>query len=433
MTRRRRLWYLAGIIAATSTFLIVIPGRRGWFDARVYYGTVHAWVYGGGHIYDYVVPGTRYGFTYPPFAAVGMLPLAFLSCRAAIAATVALSVLAAAAVLYLLIDPIAIRRGWNRWFAFAVAGCLFAAYGPVRDTVSFGQVNLVLLAVVLADQRLLVSRGHWFAGIGIGLAAAIKLTPAIFICYLLLRRKLRAAAVATTTTIAVTLLAVVLAPDPSRVFWTHALWDTGRVGSLSYVSNQSLMGLVARLDPVRPDELIWVAGVAFVLSVWAYRVWRADASGDGAAAFALTCITAVLVSPVTWVHHLVWLIPPLVVLVDTGLRGQVPRHRRAVLLLSAGVAYAVLSSSVVWLWSIGPDRPTHPSGVSGFLGSNAFVWIGLALLCLLPRKSPPRESLPRVQNRHLAAFEKKTERAESGDHPAKSPSPAINTSPFPVG
>ncbi|HKT05003.1 MAG TPA: glycosyltransferase 87 family protein, partial [Rugosimonospora sp.] len=184
------------------------------------------------------------------------------------------------------------------------------------------------------------------------------------------------------TAVGATALAAVVTPGASRAFWTGMLWHTQRVGSLSYVSNQSLMGLVARLDPVRPDRLGWGAAVVLVLGVWVYRGHRAAVAGDAETGFALAGTVACLVSPVTWVHHLVWLIPALVRLADGGLRAD--PGRRLAPLAAAIVAYTVLSSSVVWLWSQGPDALTHPAGVAGFLGGNAYVWVCLALLCGLP-------------------------------------------------
>jgi alpha-1,2-mannosyltransferase len=386
VTTRRRVCLVAGTAAAVAAFLVVIPGRRGWFDVTVYYAAVRQWLFDGGGIYDYVVPGKQYGFTYPPFAAVCMVPLAVIGRYAAIAAMVSVSVIAAALVCYWLVDPIARRRGWSRWFTVAIACCLFAAYGPLRDTISFGQVNLILVAIVVADQRLLIGRAHRLGGIGIGLAAAIKLTPAIFIAYLLLAGKRRAAGVAVATAAGATALAALIAPGSSWTFWTSALWQTDRVGQLSYASNQSLMGMVARLDPADPPRIIWIVAVVAVLGVLAYRIRKMVAAGDQDAAFALACVAGCLISPVTWVHHLLWLVPPLVLLVDAGLRAGVSSRARVAMLSAAGLAYLILSSSMVWLWSAGPDVPEHPAGLTGFLGANAFVWICVALLLWLPAR-----------------------------------------------
>jgi len=227
-------------------------------------------------------------------------------------------------------------------------------YEPARDTFSFGQVNLVLLVLV---------RGGRWAGIGIGIATAIKLTPAVFVAYLIVTRRYRAAAVAAGTSAAATVLGVLIAPDASRAFWTSAVWDTDRVGKLAYVSNQSLRGVVARLDA---EAAWWLAAVALALLCWAVRARWAAAAGDERAGFALTGALACLISPVTWVHHLVWLLPALLILLD--------RRRWAL----AGALWAVLSSSVVWLWWAGAD------GWGATLGSNTYVWITAGLLLLLP-------------------------------------------------
>lgn len=364
-TERGRLLLVVVLVAAVTVFTATVPLLRDWFDLRVYYGTVHTWVHHGGRIYDYRVPGTEYGFTYPPFAALGMLPMALVGLRLAIAASLLLNLAALAFVLRVLAGPGWRRLGWYRW---ALALCALALFEPLRDTFSFGQVNLVLLALVLADCCLLRSgRGRW-AGAGIGLAAAVKLTPALFIGMLLLARRWRAAAAATAVTLAATGLAAWADPGASRFYWTRALWDTGRVGRLDYVSNQSLQGVLARLG--HPDKPLWATVVLLTLAVWGWRTRRAVAAGDWTAAFALTGLAACLVSPITWVHHLVWVLPSFVVLARAGY----PRI--------AGALYAVMCTSVVWLWV------DDASGIDGLLGSNLYTWVTLGLLCGLPTGQP---------------------------------------------
>ncbi|MET8944324.1 glycosyltransferase 87 family protein [Streptomyces sp. NPDC004542] len=363
-TDRGRLLLLLVLGAAVTVFTATVPLLRGFFDLRVYYGAVSGWVHAG-RIYDYRVPGTPYGFTYPPFAALVMLPMALVRLRTAIAASLLLNLAALAVMLRILAGPARRRYGWYGW---SLAACLLALFEPLRDTFSFGQVNLLLLALVLADGRLLAAGRDRWAGAGIGLAAAVKLTPAVFIGLLLLARRWRAAALATAVAAGATALAARADPGASRFYWTEALWDTGRVGRLDYVSNQSLQGVLARLgEPGRP---VWATAVLLVLCVWARRARAAVAAGDWPGAFALTGLTACLVSPVTWVHHLVWLLPSFAVLLRAG-------HARL-----AGVLYAVLCTSVVWLWY------DDASGVDGFLGSNAYAWITLGLLLGLPCGQP---------------------------------------------
>ncbi|MEH0981254.1 glycosyltransferase 87 family protein [Micromonospora sp. CPCC 205556] len=378
---RRTAWQVVGVVAlavAVTAFLSVAAVRHGFFDLKVYYGALTFWVHDHGEIYDYLKPGTQYGFTYPPFAALVMLPMAYLPWPAAITVSVAASVVVSAVLIRWLLDPVARRAGWTRWFTLAVALCLAAAFEPMRETVNFGQVNMLLLFLVAVDLLRLLPAGSRWAGVGIGLAAAIKLTPAIFVVYLLVTRRWRAAFTSMAAAVGATLLAAALFPDASREFWTTALWNTGRVGELAFVSNQSLRGVVARLDPEDPSTLAWLVLVLATVALWVRRSRAAVAVGDEATGLALTGAVMCLVSPVTWVHHLVWLIPALILLVDNAVAAPPGSRRRRALAAFAALAYALLISRIVWAWE------KDFTGVDGFLGSNTYVWISLALLVLLP-------------------------------------------------
>ncbi|MFV2010139.1 MULTISPECIES: glycosyltransferase 87 family protein [unclassified Micromonospora] len=382
----RRVAIVAVLAVVVAAFLAVAAERHGFFDLKVYYGAMHHWLRDGGELYDYMKPFSQYGFTYPPFAALVMSPMAVLPWHLAIVVGVTLAVVTSALVLWWLVDPISRREGWTRWFAFAVAACLVAAYEPMRETVNFGQVNTLLLVLVAADLLWLVAAGspvppRWrrFAGVGVGLATAIKLTPGIFIVYLLVTRRWRAAVTAAGTATVATLVAAAVAPDASREFWTQALWNTDRVGALDFVSNQSLRGVVARIDPLHPSTVAWLVLVLVTLIWWAWRCRRAVAAGDEATGLALTGVVGCLVSPVTWVHHLVWLLPALILLVDNGLAASRGSRRRRALLGFAVVGYLLLISRLVWIW-----RESDAANPAGFVGSNAYVWVSLGLLLFLP-------------------------------------------------
>ncbi|MEV8363597.1 glycosyltransferase 87 family protein [Streptomyces niveus] len=380
---RRRYLLLGVLCAGVTAFVATVPFHRDWFDLWVYYDAVHHWTDSAGGLrgdglYDYRVPGQVYGFTYPPFAALCVLPLSLFSWPVALTAGIAANLGALALILRRLAEPVIRRHGLDRLTSYVLLLCLLALLEPVYDSISFGQVNLLLLALVLTDARLLATGSRW-AGIGIGLAAAVKLTPAIFIGYLVVTRRWRAAGTAVAVAVGATLLAAGLAPGASYAYWTHALWDTSRIGDLSYVSNQSWQGVLARLStPADPDRLWWACGVAVVVGLWAYRVDKARAVGDVRVGIALTGAAACLVSPVTWVHHLVWLLPALAILTDRAL--EPPRRGRR--LLAAVGLYVMLCSYVVWLWRY------DASGVGGFVGGNAFVWTALALLLALPVRPP---------------------------------------------
>jgi alpha-1,2-mannosyltransferase len=375
-----RVLALLGLAGAAYAFVAMVAARHGFFDLRVYYGALNYWVNDGGSLYDYLLPKSTYGFTYPPFAALLMVPMAVTPWTVAIVISATACVLTSVAVLYWLVDPMARRYGWTRWFALGVALCLAAAFEPLRETFLFGQVNMLLVFLVAADLVLLVGRGSRLGGVGIGIATATKLTPGIFIVYLLITKRWRAALVASATAAVATIIAAAVVPDTSRVFWTDALWNTDRVGALAFISNQSLNGAVARLNPADPSTVLWLAAVAAVLCVWLVRVRRAAAAGDEMTGFALTGIVGCLCSPITWVHHLVWVGPAIVLLLDRAMAAaQVGSRRRAWWLLgSMVVAYAVLSSRLVWSYNNAFGDPV------GWLMSNSYVWVSIALLVWLP-------------------------------------------------
>ncbi len=383
---------MVGLAAGVSVFLAGLAVRHGFFDLRVYHGALNYWVHDGGSLYDYLLPKSTYGFTYPPFAALAMLPMAVTPWTVTILISVTASVAATVILLYWLVDPIARHQGWTRWYALAIAVCLAAAFEPLRETVNFGQVNMLLVILVAADLLLLVSRGSRFGGVGIGLATAIKLTPGIFIVYLLVTRRWRAAIVASATAAAATVFAAALAPGASLVFWTDALWNTDRVGALAFISNQSINGAVARLHPSDPSTALWLLGVAAVAALWFFRVRRAVAAGDEMTGFALTGILGCLMSPITWVHHLVWVGPAIVLLVDNALRSE--GRRRSVLLGFAIISYGLLCSRIVWEFNEQWDNPL------GWLLASTYVWISIALLATLPIRpaapaSPPHKDVAR--------------------------------------
>jgi alpha-1,2-mannosyltransferase len=122
------------------------------------------------------------------------------------------SVPALTVVLAVLAAPIAARHGRGLRLVLVAAVPLALCTEPVRQTLGFGQVNLWLFALVLLDLVVLGRTGSRWAGAGVGIATAIKLTPGLFIVYLLVTGQWRAARTATVTTAALTGGAFLLAP-----------------------------------------------------------------------------------------------------------------------------------------------------------------------------------------------------------------------------
>lgn len=349
------------------------------FDLKIYIGAEKWWL-SGHELYDFAQPDILQGllwFTYPPFAGLVLAPLGVLPVH----------------VSYVLITvgtlgAVGITTWWltakfpSPWYAFGLAVPLVLVIEPIRTNLSFGQINMLLVALIMADLLVGLPRGRKWAGVGIGLAAAIKLTPALFIIYLLLSRRTRAAVTGAATAAGATVLAAVIAPTATRDYWLTYLWDTSRVGRTDYTANQSINGLLSRLfSPENPPNTLWV-GLALTFAV--VGLWRATLAarnGDEITGIALTGLTAGLISPITWVHHLYWFVPAITALVIPALAA--PTFRRTRLILAAAVAYAICLVGVDTLTDWGLEqRPTR--NLSEFLLRNAFVLLGAALVLFLP-------------------------------------------------
>ncbi len=373
---------LVAVLVAVAAWAVfrygVLNGWHGWFDLEVYRGAVRAWWTGGlrgDALYDYLLPGTRYGFTYPPFAALVMLPLGAVGPLVAGVAHLAASVGLVVVGTVLVLGERARRSSWPAWAVVAVAVPLVLLTEPVRESLAFGQVNLFLAALVLADVVGL-RRGARWAGVGTGLAVAVKLTPAVLVLYLLVTGRRRAAATAVGTAAAATVLAALVSPTASARYWTQALWDTGRVGDLDKTSNQSLLGLLARLtgDPADPPRALWLALAVAVVGLALVRAVQAHRRGQDLTGFVLVGVAGCLVSPISWTHHLWWLTLAVLLLAARGGRATG---------WAAGVAGTVLALGVVW-WAAPALGEPHGTGPLTVLVENAYVWLALGVLVLLP-------------------------------------------------
>ncbi|MGQ4414446.1 glycosyltransferase 87 family protein [Streptomyces sp. SAS_269] len=184
---------------------------------------------------------------------------------------------------------------------------------PVFQTFLFGQINLAVTCLVLWDlTRPPGARGK---GLVLGLATGVKLTPAIFIAYLLLRGRIREAATATAAFTATVLLGTLLLPAASAEYWTRRLYETGRVGKVWIVDNQSLQGLIARALHDPAPGPCWILPAVALGAAGLFLAARARQDSHG---ILLTAFTALLISPISWSHHWVWCVPLLAVLLADG-------------------------------------------------------------------------------------------------------------------
>ena len=325
---------VAASVAALLPWLIDAgPALRYAIDIDVYRAGARAFLEGDNlYTRSYEVGGITLPFTYPPLAAMLFVPLALVPYPLALVTWTIASVVLLWWCLVIVLRHAAPARWNHRVVATWILPFALLAE-PVRETLGFGQINILLMALVLIDT---LTKRPWLPrGVLIGLAAAIKLTPAVFILVFLVRRQWRHAVVTFLSGVGFTLLAAALSWQNSWTYWLDTLSDTGRIGGESYASNQSLRGLLARLAErgESADTLLWLGLVIAALGLIIWAMVRVD---DLLWTVLLASTVALLCSPVSWSHHWVWLIPVAVTLAVTP--GVLPR------VLAGAVALAVFTS-----------------------------------------------------------------------------------------
>lgn len=308
--------------------------------------------------------GIHLPFTYPPLSALVFVPLALIPIKLGYVLFTALSLLALAATVGIVLGALAREAGrqvTGRQLTLAALVSMPVAVWvwPVTHTLEFGQINIILMVLVVAD--LLLPRTPWPRGMMIGIAAALKLTPAVFGLYFLLSRQWRAAVTSIVSGIVVTALAWLVLPGDSRRYWTETLNDPSRIGDLRYAANQSLRGTVARYtgDPLQ-TTLWFILAVVTVVAVVVVML-RLISAGAAAAAVSTNALLALLASPVSWAHHWVWLVPMLLVVGVSLWSRRRTRREAGTAPVTALVVVSVLAAVLVAVSTLLPVHVYLPS------------------------------------------------------------------------
>lgn len=327
-------------------------------DLEVYRFGVQAWLHGG-DMYG-TLPETSdhitLPFIYPPFAALVMVPLAVVPWVVSWSALLALSTLALGITAFVTVRrlwpsggrggalsvasislplALAVEPGKDIDFTAVVTGFVRPGLGlePVMQTIEFGQINLLLMALVAVD--VLVARPRWPRGVLIGIAAAIKLTPAAFVLYFLLRRDYKAAATAAVSGVVATAIGFVVAPGSSLTFWLHN--PAGGVSGSSFYTNQTFQAVLVRAGvDGTAGTVAWLLLSVGLLALAVPVIRRAPAP----LALVATAGLALLVSPTSWSHHWVWVAPALLVAAATAWRTRSPVWIGVTALAAAVFVYA---------------------------------------------------------------------------------------------
>lgn len=415
------------------------------FDVYVYWYALNNW-FSGNSLYDwYALPDYKmYPFTYPPFGAWALSPLTWFDYETA----ARLMIMAIALQTAVIVALIGRSLGWSWGSAFAIAPwaaiLVQQCLEPFNQSVGFAQVNTAMMALVMID---VAAPDSWKGrGVASGLAAAIKLTPAIAILIFLLRRQWRSAITMVATSLTVTLLSWIISPSESARFFFDAMWDPQRAGDAYYTSNQNLKGFVARALPENAWSITWAITVALALvaAIWlCLRIQAAATSvvtsrsasddvasgllntaapaapaGDAtetAASDAVAAPSAVatspaspalpenlatlltaavimtlglLVSPITWSHHWVWGLASVVALIAVALR--LKSAPLAALALAQGALFIMAPH---WWFPYGQVNELHWSVVKQLVGSSytlAAIASGVALAWALPVQATAR-------------------------------------------
>ena len=316
---------LAGVLALLVFGFGVVVWLAGWHlgaDSAVYRAGALTLVHGDPlytrDVLTALPDWVRLPFTYTPAAAPLFLPLALVPSGLVWGVIAVLSVVA----LMVVITVVSSSPGRSlAWWALPAGTAAALALEPVWKTLFLGQINLILMAFVVLDVLVVSARGSRWAGVLIGVAAAIKLTPLIFVPHLFFTGRWKDGLRALGTFVALEAVMFAVIPVDAMRFWRDSATDPSRVGSVHWIFNQSLNGLVNRASQLAPWSLAVAVGVAAVLavpSVW--LVVRLHRRGEDAAALLVTAFYGLLLSPVSWSHHWVWAMPLITLLLVKGKR-----------------------------------------------------------------------------------------------------------------
>jgi alpha-1,2-mannosyltransferase len=365
--------------------------QHGHIDGEVYQIGARAWLQGH-DLYDNL-PATEFDlqlpFIYPPFAAIVFAPLAVVPKTVAVVTITVATHVALLLALYVVLSASTFLRGHRDKVLLVTAAVLPLATisEPLEETIGYSQINVVLMAMVVVDCLWRTDgkrKPPYPRGLLIGIAAGLKLTPAAFLLFFLLRKDFRAMAVTIATFASTVVLGVVLAFDDSIRFWLQGKmlasatmsFGTKFVGDAStYAGNQSLRSLISKLELAHLEMNLILAVLALlVLALATAGMLDALRRKDLPMAVVINGVVQLLVSPISWSHHWVWAIPGLLLLMGAALQ-----RRDWPLLVMATMASAFFMTGPHWKMPQGKGLELQWNVFEHVVG-NSYVFWGLAFL-----------------------------------------------------
>jgi alpha-1,2-mannosyltransferase len=301
---------LAVSVAARLAWTYLVPNGANFVDLHVYIGGAQALNHPG-TLYSYVyadqTPDFPLPFTYPPFAAVLFYPLTLLPFWLVALAWQVGTIAALYGVVRMSQRLLGVSGGWCSamlWTAVAIW------IEPLRSTFDYGQVNVLLVLAVLCA---VYSGRWWLSGLLLGVAAAVKLTPAVAGLYFVGVRRWATVAFSALVFLGSAGLSLIVVGDQARYYFTDLLGDASRVGPIGTSFNQSWRGGISRILGHDAGYGPPVAAAITVTAVLALLAWRAVAAASGEqdrlGLIVVVQLFGLVLSPISWTHHWVWLVP----------------------------------------------------------------------------------------------------------------------------
>lgn len=386
------------VIAVTAVTVWLASAFYMWHFGRTWHLDLRVYRAAGRALLDHGAPfrssftAHHLPFTYPPFGLLALTPLSLGPLGLVEGAWWLASSVALVGTLYVLVPsdvaghalPVARRLA----VASLVGGLATLALEPVRSNMDYGQINLLLMWLVVMDLR---RSGPKWRGVTVGLAAAVKLTPIVYLLYFAVRRDWRSVAQGVGTFVALSLAAWMVLPSDSLLYWFHEVGEAARTGSVGYVSNQSWCGVLHRW-PFSGDSLdavLWAVFCAVVVAAGVFAAYQlASERRPLVESILVLALVELLISPISWTHHWSWLaVAPFAAF-------SLWRHRRWTS-IAIGATIGVGIAAPYW-WGF-------QGGFGGFFANNALVLSGTAVLMAFgarrPTVGPGRAALTRGNHR----------------------------------
>jgi alpha-1,2-mannosyltransferase len=298
------------VIAAASVIVLLayltLWGRRYGLDLEVYRNAVIAWT--SGHN-PYLLTFTQRDlpYTYPPFSLLALSPLSWASFPVTQWLLWGATLAVATGTIVLVLRDTGATVTLRVWCeALAWSGASFIALEPARSAIDYGQIEFILMAVVVADLLLVPPR---YRGIAIGLVGAVKLTPLSFIIVLAVSRDVKSVTRAAASLAACTGIAWLLWPGLSHLFWFHDAGNPARIGPITYNGNQCWYAIVHRLPlSAGVSSAAWLLLSLITLTASTFIAWRCVNAGQRATAIVAFALASLLASPISWSHHWIWVV-----------------------------------------------------------------------------------------------------------------------------